>query len=567
MIPSFRSKHTDMNKKSFIIFLIIAGTLCSVGVFSTEKKKLDRNFEISKNLDIYNSVFRELDQYYVDSIKPEKLITEGINDMLGTLDPYTSYIPEEDTKDFKFMITGEYGGVGSVISQNLDKDIIIAEPYEGMPAQKEGLRAGDIIVEVDGIKLKGKNVSEVSELLKGQAGTSVKVTLSRQGEKSPIVKTITRQKIQINPVSYYGVVGNKVGYILLNQFTDKAGDEVQAAILDLKNNHHIQSLVLDLRNNPGGLLDQAVRITNFFLPKGIDVLYTKGKVKEWDNTSKTTEEPILPDMPLTVLINSNSASASEIVTGALQDMDRAVVVGTRSYGKGLVQATREVSYNGHLKVTTAKYYTPSGRCIQAIDYAHRDEDGSITRIPDSLMHEFKTKGGRTVKDGGGIMPDIEVKNEQKMNISYYLYSKNMIFDFATDYASRYKKVSIPEEFKLTDVDFEDFKSFLKKRNFTYTLKSAELLKKVKEMSEFEGYGDIAKEEYLSLEKKLSANVDRDIDLFKNDIEDLMAAEILKRYYYQKGSIRYNLIADPELKKALEILADQDKYASILKPKK
>lgn len=556
-----------MNKKAFLLLLLTSSIFCTASVLGAEKKQSERNFEITKHLDIYNSLFRELDLSYVDSIKPQKLITQSINDMLESLDPYTTYIPEEDSKDFKFMITGEYGGVGSIISQNKEKEIIISEPYEGMPAEKEGLRAGDKIVEVDGIKLKGKTVSDVSDLLKGTPGTSVKVSLERMGEKSLIVKHITRQKIQINPVSYYGVVGNKVGYILLNQFTDKSAEEVKKAIFDLKNNQHVESIVLDLRNNPGGLLDQAVSITNYFLPKGLDILATKGKVKQWDVTYKTTEDPILADMPLCVLVNNNSASASEIVSGALQDMDRGVVIGTRTFGKGLVQSNKEISYKGMLKVTTAKYYTPSGRCIQAIDYAHRGEDGELTKVPDSLMHEFKTKGGRTVKDGGGIMPDIEVKNEQNMNISYYLYTQNMMFDFATEYANRNKKVASPEEFKLTDKDFQDFKDFLKKRNFTYKLKSAEALAKVKELFDYEGYGDIAKEEYAALEKKLAVNIDRDIDLFKKDIEDLMAAEILKRYYYQKGAIRYNLLSDPELKKAVAVLGDKAQYSQLLKPKK
>jgi len=556
-----------MNKKNYLFIFLAVSLFINANIFGEEKKQSERNFEISKNLDIYNSLFRQLDLFYVDSIKPKKLITESINDMLGSLDPYTDYIPEEETKDLKFMTTGEYGGVGALISQNKDNEICIAEPYEGKPADKAGLKAGDIIKEIDGVKLKGKNVSDVSDLLKGQPATSVKITIERYNEKSPIVKTINREKIQINPVSYYGVVGDKIGYILLNQFTDKAGDGIKAAILDLKNNHHIESLVLDLRSNPGGLLDQAVAITNFFVPEGLEILSTKGKVKQWDVTYKTTQAPIVPDMPLAVLVNSNTASASEIVSGAMQDLDRGVVIGTRSYGKGLVQATREVSYNGHLKVTTAKYYTPSGRCIQAIDYAHRNEDGSIARIPDSLTHAFKTKNGRTVKDGGGITPDVEVKNEQKMNISYYLYSKNMIFDFATQYAAKNKKIASPEEFKLTDKDYDDFKAFLKSRNFSYTLKSAESLHKLKEMADYEGYGDLSKDEFSALEKKLTANTDRDLDLFKSDIEDMLNAEIIKRYYYQQGSIRYTLKSDPELKKALEILGDKEKYKSILNPKK
>lgn len=560
-----------MNKRTYLLALLACFILINSNVFCEEKKlpekQLDRNFEITKNLDIYNSLFRQLDLFYVDSIKPKKLITESINDMLESLDPYTNYIPEEETKDLKFMTTGEYGGIGALISQNKDNEICVAEPYEGMPADKAGLKAGDVITEIDGVKLKGKTVSDVSDLLKGQPGTSVKVILNRYNEKKPLERTITREKIQINPISYYGVVGSKTGYILLNQFTDKASDGVKAAILDLKNNHHIESLILDLRNNPGGLLDQAVAIANYFIPEGQEILSTRGKVKQWDATYKTTQEPILPDMPLAVLVNSNTASASEIVSGALQDLDRGIIIGTRSYGKGLVQSTREISYNGHLKVTTAKYYTPSGRCIQAIDYAHRNEDGSIARIPDSLTHEFKTKNGRIVKDGGGITPDVEVKNDQKMNISYYLYNKNMIFDFATQFAAKNKKIANPEEFKLTDKNYDEFKAFLKSRNFTYTLKSAESLKRLKEVADYEGYGEMSKNEFAALEKKLTPNTDRDLDLFKSDIEDLLSSEIIKRYYYQKGSIQFNLKSDSEVKKALEILGDKEKYKSILTPNK
>ncbi len=526
----------------------------------------DRNFEISKYLDIYNSLFRELDLYYVDTIKPKDLISESIDDMLGGLDPYTTFIPEEETKDLKFMITGEYGGIGSVISQTKKKDIIISEPYEGMPAQRYGLQAGDVITEVDGVKLKGKTVSDVSDLLKGVPGTEVSVTVKRINEKRPVVKKFKREKIQINPVSYYGVVGDKTGYILLNQFTDKAAEEVKTALLDLKNNSHIESLILDLRSNPGGLLDQAQKTANYFLPSGLDILYTRGKVKQWDHTYKTTEDPIFPNMPLVVLVNGNTASASEIVSGAFQDLDRAVIIGVRTFGKGLVQTTRDINYGAHIKVTTAKYYTPSNRCIQAIDYAHRGEDGTIKRIPDSLTHEFKTRAGRTVRDGGGIMPDIEVKNERKMNISYYLYAQNMIFDYATLFASKHKKIDEPEVFSITDEDYAEFKSFLKTKDFVYKLKSAEMLDKLSEMSDYEGYGEIAKAEFDSLKAKLTPNVDRDLDLFKKDIIDLINSEILKRYYYQKGAIRYSLRDDKELKKALNVLSDNDKYTTLLKPK-
>jgi carboxyl-terminal processing protease len=554
-----------MQKRPFLTFIL--ASIFILNVFAVEKKQTDPNFEISKNLDIYNAVLKELNIYYVDTIKPGVLVKESIDKMLESLDPYTTFIPEEDTKDLKFMTTGEYGGIGSMISQNKENEIVISEPYEGMPAEKAGLRAGDVILEVDGVSLKGKNVSNVSELLKGQPGTDVKITIKHFIDKKPVTKTITREKILINPVSYYGIVAPKTGYILLSQFTDKAGDEVKSALLDLKNNFQIESLILDLRNNPGGLINQAVDITNLFVPKGIEIVATKGKVKQFDDNYKSTEEPLDPKIPLTVLVNSNTASASEIVSGALQDLDRAVIIGTRTFGKGLVQATREVSYNGHLKLTTAKYYIPSGRCIQALDYSHKNEDGSIASIPDSLTKEFKTKGGRIVRDGGGISPDLEVKNEQKLNISYYLYNKNMIFDFATEYVAKNKKIASPEEFKLSDQDYQEFKDFLKKQNFSYTLRSAEYLKKLKEIADFEGYGEMSKDEFTALEKKLAGNTDRDLDLFKKDIEDLLNAEIIKRYYYQKGEIRYQLKDDPELKKALEVLSDKSAYENLLRPKK
>lgn len=554
-----------MNKK-YVVSLLLSCILVSLA-FSAEKKPQDRNFEISKNLDIYNSVLKELNIYYVDTIQPEVLVKESIDKMLESLDPYTTFIPEEDTKDLKFMTTGEYGGIGSIISQNKNNQIIISEPYEGMPAEKAGLKAGDILLEVDGISLKGKNVSDVSELLKGQAGTSVKITLQHFADKNTTTKTITREKILINPVSYFGIVGDSIGYILLSQFTDKAADEVKTAFLELKNNHKIKALILDLRNNPGGLINQAVKITNLFIPKDIEVVSTKGKMKQFDDSYKSDEEPLDLQIPLIVLVNSNTASASEIVSGALQDLDRAVIVGTRTFGKGLVQATRETSYKGHLKVTTAKYYIPSGRCIQAIDYAHRNEDGSIKRIPDSLTHEFKTKGGRIVRDGGGISPDIEVKNEQKLNISYYLYSKNMIFDFATQYAAKNKKIASPEEFELTEEDYTEFKKYLQNENFTYTLKTADYLKKLQEIADYEGYADIAKEEFKALENKLASNIDRDLDLFKKDIINLLNAEIIKRYYYQKGEIRYQLKNDPELKKAVELFSNKASYFDILSLKK
>lgn len=553
-----------MNKKAIIGLILLMPFLYAN---AATKKKEEKNFSVSKYIDIYSSLLRELNSFYVDSIDAEKLVNTSIESMLQELDPYTSYIPEEQNSDYKFMTTGEYGGIGSMITQNESGQIVISEPYEGFPAHKSGLMAGDLLMEIDGQKTKGKTVSEVSSLLKGQAGTSVKVEIFRPFADKTIKKEITREQIQIHPVSYYGVVGDKIGYIYLNQFTDKAADEVKKAFLELKEKHQITSLVFDLRNNPGGLLDQASLITNIFIPKGQEVVVTKGKAKQWDNTYKTTEEPLDINMPLVILVNNNTASASEIVSGALQDLDRAVIIGTRTYGKGLVQSTREVAYNGHIKLTTAKYYIPSGRCIQAIDYAKRNEDGSLERIPDSLTKEFKTRAGRTVRDGAGISPDIEVKNETKMNIAYHLYQKNIIFDYATKYASTHKKIDSPETFKLTEAEFQEFKAFINEKEFKYELKSAEYLKKLKEVVEFEGYTEISKTEMDALEAKLMSKSERDIDIFRKDVEDLLTIEIIKRYYFQKGEIRYTLRNDPELKKALEILSSgTDEYNALLKPK-
>lgn len=547
-----------MKRQLFNLLLLITFFFSTSNVLANDKK-----FEISKNIDIYTSLLRELDLFYVDTIQVEKIIKSSIDEMLQGLDPYTVYIPEKETNDFKFLTTGEYGGIGSMISQNENQQIFFSEPYEGMPAQKIGIKAGDVIIEIDGVKIKGKTVSDVSSMLKGQPGTTVKVKIERPFEKAILTKEITREKIQINPVSYYGVVGKNTGYILLNSFTDKASEEVKKAFLDLKKKHQIKLLILDLRDNPGGIIDEAVNITNFFIPKGQDVVSTKGKVKQWDDVYKSKNEPLDAEIPLLLLVNANSASASEIVAGALQDLDRAVLVGNRTFGKGLVQATREVSYNGYLKVTTAKYYTPSGRCIQAIDYAHKNEDGSSTRIPDSLTTAFKTKNGRIVRDGGGITPDVQLQDNKKLTITYYLLAKNMIFDFATEYVHKNKRISSPEEFTITDSEYQEFKQFLKNRNFTYKLKSTELLNRLKEYAKIEGYAEISSEQFDALEKVLSPNIDKDVDLFKKDIVELLNAEIVKRYFYQKGEVRYILKNDEGLKKAVEVLENNEEYIRLL----
>ena len=526
-------------------------------------KAEDKNFEIGKNLDVFNSLYRELDMFYVDSINAEQLIRTGIDAMLESLDPYTTYIPETELEEFKFMTTGEYAGVGAVISMDKDKNIVINEPYEGKPAAKAGLKAGDIIFSIDGEKLQGVSVSEASEKLKGRPGTKIKLVIQRPGEKKKLTVPIERELIQIEAVTYSGVLTDSIGYIFLNNFTDKSGQEVRDALLKLKDEHHIKSLILDLRGNPGGILEEAVQVVNLFVPKGELIVSTKGKVKQWDKSYRTTIEPIDTLMPLVVLTNSGSASASEIVSGALQDLDRAIILGTRTFGKGLVQSTREVAYDGNLKLTIAKYYIPSGRLIQALDYSHRNPDGSVGRVPDSLTNVFKTSKGRLVRDGGGINPDVTIEAKKVPTIAMYLMMDNVIFDYATQWAIGKDKIASPEIFTITDEDYENFKHFVKERDFTYDRQSEKVLKNLKEVAEFEGYMDTASEEFKALEAKLKPDLDRDLDKFKPIITAQINEEIIKRFYFQKGKVRAALRDDIQLQEAIKLLNDKEAYSKLL----
>lgn len=543
-------------------FAIIAGVIL-IGLSLSSFKGDDRKFKIAKNLDIFNAIVKELDLFYVDTINPDKVIREGIEAMLMQLDPYTNYFPEEDMGELKQMTTGKYGGMGSLITYYKSKDrVAIAEPFENTPAARAGLKAGDILLEIDGKDLKGKTTSDVSELLKGEIGTSFLLKVERPGEKKPIEFKITRESIQIDPVPYYGMVGKNTGYIALTNFTDDCSKEVRNAIIELKK-QGANSLILDLRGNGGGLMQEAIEVVNLFVPKGKEVLSTKGKLKQTDRTYKTTREPLDTEIPLAVLVSSGSASSSEIVAGALQDLDRAVIVGTRTFGKGLVQVPRELPYNGSLKVTTSKYYIPSGRCIQAIDYKNRNEDGSVGRMPDSLTTVFHTAAGREVRDGGGISPDKEVKAEKFPSMLYYLVSDNIVFDYATDYCLNHPAIEPAQKFELTETDYNDFKEKVKKANFKYDQQSDKILKNLKEVAEFEGYMDDASEEFKALENKLKHNLDKDLDHFSKDIKLLISTEILKRYYYQKGAIIYQLRDDNELNEALKTLNDTQEYNKIL----
>ena len=542
-----------------ILFLCISST-----VFGTSLED-QRTFRINKNLSIFNSLFRELDMFYVDTLSYDKMMKTTIDNMLEKLDPYTVYMPEEETDDLKFMTTGEYAGIGAMIMKK-DKEIVVSEPYEGMPAQRNDVRAGDVILEIDGQSAAGLSVSEVSSRLKGTPNTTIKLKIMRPGDKKPIEKAFLREKIQVNPVKYSAALPNKVGYVLLSEFTDRAAIEVKNAVNELVKNNHIESLILDVRNNGGGLVDEAVKIVGYFEPKGTEVVTTKGKNGESDRTYRTPIDPVFADLKLVLLANRSSASASEILAGSIQDLDRGVIVGERTFGKGLVQNIRPVGYGGHLKVTTAKYYIPSGRCIQAIDYSHRNEDGSVGHIPDSLTSEFKTRNGRKVRDGGGIVPDTLTKDERKLNIAYYIYAQNLYFDFATRFVQQHKNIASPAEFQLTDEDFKAFTDYLMEKKFTYTSQTEKYYNELFDMAKYEGLDKRAADEFTALKAKLVPDISKSIEENKKDIIDLLSLEIVKRYYFQKGEIQFSLRADKDLKVALDLLKPEGSYSKMLSKK-
>jgi len=523
----------------------------------------DKEFDIVKNLEIFYSLFNELNRFYVDETKPDKLIETAIEGMLNSLDPYTTYIPEEDMEDFTFMTTGEYGGIGALIRQGGDY-AMVAEPYENFPAFKAGLKAGDTLISINGISTKGKKISEVSELLKGTPNTTLVVKVKRIGMTGEDEKTLTRQKISIPNVPYYGFVANRIGYIRLTNFTKDAGLEARDALVKLKE-QGAASVILDLRGNPGGLLVESVNVANLFIAKNQEVVSTRGKVKQWDNVYKTTTDPVDLSIPIVVLVNRGSASASEIVAGALQDLDRAVIIGQRTYGKGLVQTTRPLSYNSQLKVTTAKYYIPSGRCIQAVDYSNRNEDGSVGYVPDSLIREFSTFNGRKVFDGGGITPDIALEPMQYSNIALSLYSKNLIFDYATLYASKRASVASVAALKPSAAEYSDFLTFIQGKKYDYTTESDDQLDALIKTAKKEQYYSTAQDEFDALRKKLGHDKEKDLQTFSPEIKGLLFEEIASRYFYQKGRILASLEDDPELSKAIEVLQHPEQYATVLQP--
>ena len=546
-----------MLKRFKALFIIIPLAVASFFVSSYT----DNFFEISKNLDIFITLFKELNLYYVDETQPGKLMEEGINGMLESLDPYTTYIPESDIEDYRFMTTGQYGGIGALIRTKGDR-VIVAEPYEGFPAQKAGLMAGDEILEINGKSTEGKSTTDVSSVLKGQPNTEVKVKIKRIGIDKPFDKTILREEVQIKSVPYYGMLEPEVGYVNLSSFTDNCAKEVADAVAELKTKG-MKKLVLDLRGNPGGLLKEAVTLSNLFVDKGEQIVNTKGKVKDGCKNYVAMTQPMDKDMPIAVLVNSGSASASEIVAGVLQDLDRGVIIGQRTYGKGLVQMTRPLSYNAQLKLTTAKYYIPSGRCIQAVDYASRNEDGSVNKVPDSLMTLYHTKGGRPVFDGGGILPDVETEPMRLSDISFSLGTKMLLFDFATEYRHKNPTIAASTEFKVDDKLYSEFKEWLNDKEYDYTTESEELIKNLKKVAEEEKRFTLMQEEYEALTAKVSHNKTHDLENFSEELKDLLRAEIVSRYYFQKGRLQAMLDEDIDVAKAVSVLKDAPGYKKIL----
>lgn len=539
------------------LIVVVAG----LGFYSFNRDQ--KNFEIAKNLEIYYSLFRELNMFYVDDVNPNKLVKTSIDEMLVSLDPYTNFISEDQMEDFRFMTTGEYAGIGALIGQQKGK-IVISEPYEGFPAQKFGLKAGDIILEVEGKSTESMTTEDVSNLLKGPAKKPVKIKLQRPSEKKPFEVDVVREKISIDAVPYYGMVENNTAYIRLSNFTANCSEDVKKAFLDLKKNNP-EALILDMRSNPGGLLQEAVKIVNLFVPQGSEIVSTKGKVKQWDKTYTAMSAPLDTTIRIAVLTNRGSASASEIVAGAIQDLDRGLVVGSRTFGKGLVQTTRDLAYNSKLKVTTAKYYIPSGRCIQALDYSHRNEDGSVGYVPDSLISEFTTKKGRKVYDGGGIVPDIVLEPEQLSNLSAVLITNFLVFDFATDFANQNETIPEPEQFEITDEIYNQFSTFVKENDFEYESQSKQMLQELIEKAKEEKYFELASAEFEEIKAKLEPQLEKDLGVFNEEIKSLLKSEIVSRYYYQKGAIRASLSEDDVIQKAVDELGSPMSYTSYFEP--
>lgn len=545
----------------------IAAMVAGTGMTATGATRSAKG-DISRNLDIFTSIYKALQTSYVDSIDADKSMNTAIGAMLNEIDPYTEYISEADQDDFLTISTGEYGGIGSYIGER-DGKVFVSEPREGSPAQKGGLKPGDVFLVIDGDSLKGLHSDEVSKRLKGQAGTKVAITVKRPYVADSIVDIeLTREKIEIDPVPYYGVVKGNIGYIQLTSFNEKTFQKTRDALLDLKSKPEVKSIVLDLRGNGGGLLESAVQVVGLFVPKGTEVVRTRGKGQLNEKIYKTTQKPVDTEIPLAVIVNGGSASSAEIVTGALQDLDRAVIVGERSFGKGLVQSTRQLPYNGLLKVTIAKYYIPSGRLIQAIDYSHRNPDGTVARIPDSLTTVWHTANGREVRDGGGITPDVKVEYPEGNRLVYNIVKDNWSFDFANKYAATHPTVPAPEEFVVTDTIFDEFKRFIDPSKFKYDRQCELILEELEKASKTEGYlNDQVQAQLDSLKVTLKHDLNHDLDLNRKTISEYLASEILQRYYYDRGAIIEALKHDADLDTVARIFNTPGRYASILAPAK
>jgi carboxyl-terminal processing protease len=554
-----------MNKKiKLIIYALPIAAMTFLFVSTRPETEQDKDlFEISKNIRLMSGVYDKLNTYYVDEPQPGELMKTGIDAMLKSLDPYTVYIPQSRIEDYRYMTTGQYGGIGSLIQAH-GEDIIISEPYLGSPAQKAGLKAGDIILEVDGTNVKGKTVGDMSLFLKGGPNTSLNIKYQRGEEISDV--TFNREEIKIPDVPFFGMMDAKTGYVKLNSFTQTASQEVGAAINQMRDSSNMTQLVFDLRGNGGGLLHEAVNIVNFFVPKGELVVFTKGRLEETNRDYKTTNTPFDITMPVVVLIDDHSASASEIVSGSLQDLDRAVIIGERSYGKGLVQQTKELEFGSMVKLTVAKYYTPSGRCIQKLDYSHRDELGQVTEVPDSLIAKFNTKNGRVVMDGRGVDPDIVIAPQYLSILTQELIIEHHIFNFATNYERSHESIGTAKEYRLSDADYSSFLEYIKDKEIDYTTTSKKMLEELKQTAKEEKYLAHSEKEFEALLEKLTPNLEDDLERCEDEIAELIENEIVSRYHYSEGRVENALSKDAYLKEALKVLNNSEQYNKILSGK-
>ena len=544
--------------------LLASSALVAGGIGFFSFKTDDRFFEIARNLDIYATLFKELNLYYVDEINPNRMVKSSIDAMLKGLDPYTNFFAEDEIEDYMTMTTGRYNGIGALIGQRQGKSIVLMV-YDGTPAEKSGLQIGDEVIKIDGIDIKARKEADPGKLLKGQNNTAVKLTVRRYGQKDPVDLSVIRDVVKMTNVPYYGMVSDEVGYIDLKDFTATASREVRQAYQELKGKG-MKKLILDVRENPGGLLNMAIDICNIFIPKDSEVVTTKGKVTEWNKTYTALNPSLDLEIPMIVLTNSHSASAAEIVSGVIQDYDRGVLIGQRTYGKGLVQTTRELSFNTKLKITTAKYYIPSGRCIQAIDYSHRNPDGSVGKIPDSLKTAFKTKAGRVVYDGGGVLPDVVIEAQTPTPIALSLTNKGLIFDYAVKYRHEHASIKPAREFRLTDAEYADFLKWLADKEYDYTTQVEKDLGTLEASAKKEKYFDQIQDQLKSLKTKMSHSKDADLNTFKPELKVLLEQEIAGHYYLQKGIKEASFATDPEMKAALDLFKDMGRYGTILKGK-